>query len=101
MTDHLLTPEQVAERLQVSPRTVHRLAREGKIAYVPVSPKKRRFSEAHVQEFLDSREVRAMKTVDKKPSAPLPSHLKSITHKGGETEIGVSGTDLRKGMRSW
>lgn len=87
--------EDVGQILDVSPKTVHRLVREGKLSCVQVTGRERRFTEKHVLEFIErqSRPVR----VDKKEARPVSSPPK----KGGEKSSGFSGVDLRKEMKQW
>jgi excisionase family DNA binding protein len=103
----LLTSEQVAVRLHVDPRTVHRWVRERRISCVQLSPKRRLFTESQVQDFIQSR------TIQKPPSANVcrKSSVDRVTNralasnpKGGEQEK-IQGKELRaqlrKEMRSW
>ena len=91
----LLTVAVVASILGVSPKTVHKLVREGKLACVQVTTRERRFTHEQVQEYIRSRSTEVR--VDRKDPRPVSSPPK----KGGERSIGVSGTDLRREMRSW
>lgn len=52
MRDELLTKEQVARLLRVSPGTVSRWANEGKIPRIVISPKIIRYDAAEVFRFL-------------------------------------------------
>lgn len=54
-TDELLKPEEVAERLHCSKRYVLRLAREGKLTRVKISPKIVLFEEAAVEDLVRRR----------------------------------------------
>jgi excisionase family DNA binding protein len=85
----------VARILGVSTKTVHKLVREKKLACVQVTPRERRFTHEQVQNYIRSQSTSVR--VDKKEPRPVKSHPK----KGGAKSIGVSGTDLRKEMRSW
>jgi excisionase family DNA binding protein len=91
----LLDSEEVAAILKISPKTVHKLAREGKLACVQVTSRDRRFTPGQVQDYIRSHSTEAC--VDKKPTTTVSSRPK----KGGAKSTGVSGTDLRKEMRSW
>jgi len=53
----LLTPEQVAEILGISPRTVNELCNRKKLGFVQVDAKHRRFTEEMVQDFIDRQTV--------------------------------------------
>jgi excisionase family DNA binding protein len=91
----LLTAQDVARILGISRRTVHRLVRERKLSCIQVTSKERRFSESQVADYIQSQS--APRLVDMNAARRLSSHRT----KGGEKSIGVSGTDLRKEMRSW
>ena len=54
-TLHLLTPDEVAERLQVPRRRIRRLP----IAVVVLGPKTYRYEESAVQRYIDSRKMDA------------------------------------------
>jgi excisionase family DNA binding protein len=91
----LLRVTDAASILGISTKTVHKLVREGKLACVQVTRRDRRFTHEQVQEYIRSQSTQVR--VDKK-AAPTVS---SRPRKGGAKSIGVSGTDLRKEMRSW
>jgi excisionase family DNA binding protein len=90
----LLNCKEVAQILGIKPKTVNKLVRDGQLACVQVTPKERRFSQAQVQEYIEAKTVERI--VDKKNRKPL-----NFLQKGGDKQIGVSGTNLRKEMRSW
>lgn len=94
--ERLLTVATVASILGLSHKTVHRLAREGKMACVQVTARERRFTHEQVQEYIQfqSTEVR----VDKR----VPSPVSSPQRKGGvgRKSAGDIGTDLVKEIRS-
>jgi excisionase family DNA binding protein len=91
----LWSAEQVAHLLSISQKTVQKLVREGKLSCVQVTARERRFTPEQVQQYIESQSTGIR--VDKKPAPAVSSRPK----KGGEKSIGVSGTDLRKEMRSW
>jgi excisionase family DNA binding protein len=91
----LLTAAAVASILGVSPKTVHKLVREKQLACVQVTSRDRRFTHEQVQEYIQSRSTSVR--VDKRD----PRAVSSRPKKGGTKSIGVSGTDLRREMRSW
>ncbi len=93
--ERLLTAATVACILGISPKTVHKLVREGKLACVQVTARERRFTHEQVEDYIRSQTTSVR--VDKKAPRPVSSSSK----KGGTKSIGVSGTDLRKEMRSW
>ena len=91
----LLTAKGVGAILGISVKTVHKLVREKKVACVQVTPRERRFTHEQIQEYIQSQSTSVR--VDKKDPRPV----KSPPKKGSAKSIGVSGTDLRKEMRSW
>jgi excisionase family DNA binding protein len=91
----LCRASEVAKILGISVKTVHKLVREGKLHCVQVTARERRFTPEQVQQYIESQSTRIR--VDKKDPRPVSSRPK----KGGAKSIGVSGTDLRKEMRSW
>ncbi len=91
----LLNVKDVAITLGIAPKTVHKLVREGKLACVQVTSRDRRFTIEQVQAYIDAQTVEVR--IDSKNHYRVRSH----PLKGGEKSIGVSGTDLRKEMRSW
>jgi excisionase family DNA binding protein len=93
--DVLLNVSDVATFLGVAAKTVHKLVREKKLACVQVTSRDRRFTHEQIQEYIQSQSTSVR--VDKKEPRPVSSAPK----KGGAKSIGVSGTDLRKEMRSW
>ena len=63
MTDQLLTIKQAAARLNISTELMRRLVWANEIGYIDINKGGKlimaRFTEAHIQEFLRSREVKA------------------------------------------
>ena len=97
----LLSVEDIAERLGITPRTVHRLCRERKLAFVQVTARERRFTEAHLQAFIASRTIEPPKIVDRSASNPLPCPAKSSYRKGGPQASGESVTRIREEFARW
>jgi len=95
MLNALLKPEQVAEYLGVSVKSVHGFVREGRLGCIQLSPKDRRFTEEQIHAFLESRMVEAPKVVDKALDERLPYRPK----KGGMKSVEDIGTDLGKEIR--
>jgi excisionase family DNA binding protein len=97
LIDRLLTVATVAVILNLSPKTINKLAREGKLACVQVTSRDRRFTHEQVQEYIRSRSTSVR--VDKKEPRPVSSAPK----KGGDRapSVGVNGKDLREEMRRW
>lgn len=91
--ERLLTVDQVADILGISVKTVHKLARDSKLGCVKVTAKDRRFTQKQVRDFIDSQ---SSPVIDKSSNSRISS-----PQEGGDKSIGVSGTDLRKEMRSW
>lgn len=94
--ERLLSVTAVASILGVAPKTVHKLARERKLACVQITSRERRFTPEQVQEYISSQSTQVR--VDKKEPRPVQSPPK----KGGiERKLaGDIGTDLVKEIRS-
>jgi len=96
MTLQLLTPEDVSKLLAVSVKGVHELCRSGRLDYVRVNGKERRFTEEMIHTFIEAQTVsRSKKQVDRTPHKPLPSSPK----KGGVKSVEDVGTSLGKEIR--
>lgn len=77
----LLTPEDVSKVLVISVSGIHALCRSGRLEYVRVNGKERRFTAEMVRTFIEAQTVsRPKKKVDKEPFKPLPSP----SRKGGD-----------------
>jgi excisionase family DNA binding protein len=86
----------VALILGISPKTVHKLARDGKLPCVQVTARERRFTHEQVQQYIESQSTDTR--VDKKAATKVSSRPR----KGGDTgKTDVSRASLRKEMRSW
>ena len=96
MISPLMTPDEAANLLGVSKQMIHQLCREGKLEFIQVNKKERRFTEEQIQAYIDSQAVKKP-VIDKKPRKRLP-----CPSKGGEREksVGFSRNDLRKEIRS-
>ncbi|MFC1833212.1 helix-turn-helix domain-containing protein [Thermodesulfobacteriota bacterium] len=92
----LLRVTDTAPILGVSPKTVHKLVREGKLSCVQITCRERRFTEEQVQDFIQSQTGPVIR-VDKNAARPVQSTSK----KGGEKSSGVSRAEFRKELRSW
>ena len=92
----LLTAVTVATILGVSPKTIHKLVREKKLACVQVTSRDRRFTHEQIQEYIQSQSTSVR--VDKKDPRPV----QSLPKKGGleRKSAGDVGTDLVKEIRS-
>lgn len=99
----LLTPQQVADVLGISDRTVHKLCREGKLGYVQVDSKHRRFTSEDIQAYLES--VRVHAKLSRRPQAKnVPPKLSPQPHseKVSQNDIAVvDRASLRKEMKQW
>ena len=95
----LMTPEQVAAMFSVDRRNVLRWVREGKLDHVKLSRKHLRFTEAQVQEFIQSKTISKPKPVDNSKPRRLASHPRK--KEGGEKSSGDSARAIRKEIRSW
>jgi excisionase family DNA binding protein len=91
----LLDPNDVAEILGISTKTVHRLVRERKLGCVQVTRRVRRFTAQQVRKYVASRAT--VVPVDTENCARVSSQPK----KGGERSFGESRADLQKEIRSW
>ena len=64
MANQLLTIQQVAPRLNISEKKLRKMVWSNQIGYVDINPGGRqihaRFSEAHIREFLERNEVKAV-----------------------------------------
>ena len=93
--ERLLTVAAVASILGISPKTVHKLVRERKLACVQVTARERRFTQEQVQEYIRSQSTKVR--VDKR----VPRAVQSPPKKGGAKSSGVTRAELRKELRSW
>ena len=93
----LMDAQDVALILKIAPKTVHKLVRRGKLGCVQVTEKDRRFTREQVQSYIESCTTNPPAKIDREPCV----RVRSQPPKGGAKSIGVSGTDLRKEMRSW
>lgn len=82
----LLTPEEVAEILKISPRTVNELCNRKKLRFIQVDGKHRRFTEEMVQEFIQAQSAPAKQPV-KQPVKPKPAKVQLA--------------DIKKELDSW
>jgi excisionase family DNA binding protein len=95
----LLSPQQVAELLGISPRTVHGLCNEGRLGYVMVNKRARAFTPEQVQEYIEAQTVYAR--IARKPR-PVPQPVKKGEPKDQSAEVTVvDRASLRREMRKW
>jgi excisionase family DNA binding protein len=97
----LLTPEMVAQYLGVNVRTVNKLARDGKLPYVQVTPKKRRFIKDQVIGFVEQKTHSMPKILDQRTTKRLPSPQRTPKGGCGKESFGDSVKTLRKEMSEW
>lgn len=57
MDNRLLTPSEAADILKIKAQNLHRLARQGKIEYVMIDGKSRRFTREAIEDFITRRTV--------------------------------------------
>jgi excisionase family DNA binding protein len=94
----LLSPEDVAEILGISVKTVNKLAREWKLGCVQVTSKDRRFTEEQVRAYIDAQS----KTIQKvRVDTPRTRRVSSEPKKGGKKSFGDLRTSLREEMSQW
>jgi excisionase family DNA binding protein len=61
--EKLLTQREVCELLQISPKSLQKLRREGRITYIKFAPRCLRFRQEDVRRFIQLREKAAGKVV--------------------------------------
>lgn len=93
-----MTAIDVAEILGISAKTVHKLAREGKLGCVQITAKERRFTEEQIRAYI---EAQSHEPKVERVDMPRVRQVLSSPKKGGERSFGVSKADLRKEMRLW
>ncbi len=88
MSEALLTAKDVSTILRISPKTVHRLVRDCRLACVKVTNRERRFTLEQVEKYIGSHSTHV---IDKKTKHEIPS-----PPKGGEKSksVGERGSDL-------
>jgi excisionase family DNA binding protein len=91
----LLTPQQVADILGISDRTIHKLCREGKLGYSQVDAKHRRFTQEHVEAYIRSVSVQ-VKSSHK--ASPLVSQSVKTSHQSPKP---IDRKSLRREMDKW
>jgi excisionase family DNA binding protein len=102
MLTPLLTPEKAAEYLGVKVKTLHGLVREGKLACVQVTPRDRKFTEAQLQEFIESRTIPMPKVVvDTKAPERLPFPRKGGVQPKSTGDFLSERAKMRSEVRSW
>ena len=92
----LLDVQQASAYLNIQEKAVHRLCRQGKLAYVRVDDRgSRRFLQKDLDAYIAAQTVPARISVDKRPRPPVSSHSK-----GGRETAGQAGKgSLRKEIR--
>jgi hypothetical protein len=97
--DALLTIEAVAGILGLTPRRVHGLVRERKLACVQISPRDRRFLPEQLEAYIRSRILEPPKPVDRPRAGRV-----AFPPRGGDKSK-LSGDSVRaqllEEMRSW
>jgi excisionase family DNA binding protein len=86
----------VARILGIAVKTVNKLVREGKLGCVQITARDRRFSQKHIQQYIEARS----KTVC--VDTPRVRQVSSQPKKGGEKSSRVfNRADLLQEIRSW
>lgn len=95
----LLTEAEAAKALGISVRRLQAICRDGKIEYVRIAARERRFTAEQIRDFIERKTVTVPKRipVDRKASNPLPSH-QSVSD---SRNYGDSAKSLREEMRLW
>jgi len=98
----LLLPEEVAEILHVSVKTVHRLCREGKLAYILIDSRgTRRFTLEQIEAFIEAQSIQAPKSVDKARPQTLSFPRKGGDHRKSTGDSLLERKRMREELRSW
>jgi hypothetical protein len=92
--DKLLKSSDVAKYLDVSVRSVHRLCAQGKLAFVRISPKEKRFTQNHLEEFISRQTEEARECLGR---TSLKRQMPRDSVKGSQSH---SVDALRKKMKS-
>ncbi|AFM24995.1 helix-turn-helix domain-containing protein [Desulfomonile tiedjei] len=109
----LLTPAQVAGMLQIPVKSVHALCRAGKLGYIRIDGKSRRFTLEDVETFLNERRVSGQSARVTAKSG-LSSHVRNhpvdrspkpsvVSSKGGKQQESGKAfrASLRREMQAW
>jgi excisionase family DNA binding protein len=97
MLPRLYTPEETAQALRIAVKAVHWLCRQGKLDFVKINGKERRFTPEQVQAYVDAQTV-SKSVIDKKPTKPLPYAPK----KGGaKSDKGLVKAQLHEEIKQW
>ena len=79
----LLSARDVAEILGISAKTVNKLVRDGKLGYVQVTSKERRFTEGQVRDYIGAQSRRPREV---RVDTPRVRQVSSQPKKGGEQD---------------
>jgi excisionase family DNA binding protein len=96
LLERLLTPEDLAECMGVSVKTVLRYVREGKLGSIKLDAKNIRFTQDQVDEFVRSRTRSELKKFDKPKSRRIP-----LPRKGGKITGDTVRARLKEEMAPW
>lgn len=103
----LLTPAQAAHMLQTCVKGVHALCRAGKLPYVRLNGKERRFTREQIETFIAAQIVNGTppkkNQFDTTPADSLPSHQRTQKgdNSGDKKSSSTSRAELRRELRSW
>lgn len=67
--DRLMKPAEAARVLDIPLRALHRLCRQGDIAYVRINSKEKRFMESHLEEYVQRR-TQSARGISLEPPVP-------------------------------
>jgi len=100
MSDPLLTPDDAAAFLRIPVKGVHALCRAGKLDFIRVNGKERRFTNDMLERYVQVQTVSRKKPVDTKEPKEVILTPKT-QQRGGNKSFGSTRTDLLEEMRSW
>jgi excisionase family DNA binding protein len=97
------TVQEVAEILRTSEKEVHRMCREGRIEWLALSPRHRRFTQAQVDAFIRRCSIVAATRSPERVDCDSVPIIHSVLKGGEETETTGKETAkaLREEMKSW
>lgn len=97
----LLDIEQAAHYLNIPHKAVHRLCRQGKLAFVRIDDRgSRRFLQKDLDAYIESNLVPVKPPVDKKPRRPVSSPSKGGRETAGQQEKGLLRKEIQTLCRS-
>lgn len=94
----LLGVREVAEILRISAKTVNKLARDGKLGFVQVTGKERRFTEEQIRAYI---EAQSHMPTSVRVDTSRVRRVSSPPKKGGGDSVRLSRRTLKEEMRQW